>query len=218
MAQTLALHHLRERHDAERRHHALLAAPEHRRDLHRCLDRSAPRRRPAGRRRFSYTYAGVAGLTESPPTNANCVPWTAQCRITIHYDDRPREATHSLQVGVEPADAHRRRNGVLPRRPAVICHNPVNAMADGAGASGPARLDRRCIERRHRPSSPHTRNFCLLITNRRLIWACCRTCWCRRPDLRTRDGFADDDHGARVVGAADGCRQRSGIDNFLEDV
>src|SRR5665213_402126 len=34
---------------------------------------------------FSYTYAGTAGLSEPPPTNANCVPWTAQCRITIHY-------------------------------------------------------------------------------------------------------------------------------------
>src|SRR6204780_1794546 len=38
---------------------------------------------------FSYTYGGAAGLNESPPLNANCAPWSAQCRVTIHYDDDP---------------------------------------------------------------------------------------------------------------------------------
>src|SRR5208282_6000295 len=42
---------------------------------------------------FSYTYTGVTGLSETPPTNANCVPWTAQCRITIHYDTDPVKQT-----------------------------------------------------------------------------------------------------------------------------
>jgi hypothetical protein len=31
---------------------------------------------------ISYTYAA---LNESPPTNGSCAPWSAQCRITIHY-------------------------------------------------------------------------------------------------------------------------------------
>ena len=39
---------------------------------------------------IALTYAGTGspaqgGLNESPPTNGNCAPWTAQCRITIHY-------------------------------------------------------------------------------------------------------------------------------------
>src|SRR5882757_1735148 len=35
---------------------------------------------------FSYLYAD---LSESPPTNASCTPWTAQCRVTIHYANDP---------------------------------------------------------------------------------------------------------------------------------
>jgi hypothetical protein len=31
---------------------------------------------------FAYSYSA---LTTTPPTNAGCVPWTATCRITIHY-------------------------------------------------------------------------------------------------------------------------------------
>jgi hypothetical protein len=38
---------------------------------------------------IAYTYTGTAGLNEPPPTNASCAPWTAQCRITIHYANDP---------------------------------------------------------------------------------------------------------------------------------
>ncbi|MGO9949446.1 MAG: hypothetical protein ACLPWG_21675 [Steroidobacteraceae bacterium] len=75
---------------------------------------------------FSYTYTGVTGLSETPPTNANCVPWTAQCRITIHYDTDPvkqtfLQAVWSLPTRLAP-------DGVTPAV-CVTCHNPVNAMA-----------------------------------------------------------------------------------------
>jgi hypothetical protein len=33
----------------------------------------------------SVTNATDLGIPSTPPTNANCVPWSAQCRITIHY-------------------------------------------------------------------------------------------------------------------------------------
>ncbi len=33
----------------------------------------------------SVTNATNLGIPSTPPTNANCVPWSAQCRITIHY-------------------------------------------------------------------------------------------------------------------------------------
>jgi hypothetical protein len=36
--------------------------------------------------RIDYPYsAPLIGLNGTPPTNANCLPWSAQCRITIHY-------------------------------------------------------------------------------------------------------------------------------------
>ena len=36
---------------------------------------------------ISLTYAGAGGLNSSPPTSTDgsCAPWTAKCRITIHY-------------------------------------------------------------------------------------------------------------------------------------
>ena len=34
---------------------------------------------------FTYPYGGTSGIPSTPPTNGNCVPWSAQCRITIHY-------------------------------------------------------------------------------------------------------------------------------------
>src|SRR5271168_1629143 len=75
---------------------------------------------------FAYTYGGVTGLSESPPTNANCVPWSAQCRITIHYDTDPVKQTFlqwvwSLTTRLAP-------DGITPAV-CVTCHNPVNAMA-----------------------------------------------------------------------------------------
>jgi hypothetical protein len=75
---------------------------------------------------FSYPYGGVTGLSETPPTNANCVPWSAQCRITIHYDTDPVKQTFlqslwSLPTRLAP-------DGVTPAV-CVTCHNPVNAMA-----------------------------------------------------------------------------------------
>jgi hypothetical protein len=75
---------------------------------------------------FSYPYGGVTGLSEPPPTNANCVPWSAQCRITIHYDTDPVKQSYlqsvwSLATRLAP-------DGITPAT-CVTCHNDVNAMA-----------------------------------------------------------------------------------------
>jgi len=75
---------------------------------------------------FSYPYTGVTGLSETPPTNANCVPWTAQCRITIHYDTDPVKQTFLQAVWSLPTRLA--ADGVTPAV-CVTCHNPVNAMA-----------------------------------------------------------------------------------------
>jgi hypothetical protein len=43
------------------------------------------------------TTAAQVGLSEPPPTNGNCSPWTAQCRVTIHYANASASAPLSLQ-------------------------------------------------------------------------------------------------------------------------
>jgi hypothetical protein len=78
---------------------------------------------------ISYAYSGATGLSETPPTNANCVPWSAQCRITIHYANAATPEALYIQsvwnLGTRTATV----NGVA-NSPAtcVTCHNPLNAM------------------------------------------------------------------------------------------
>lgn len=78
---------------------------------------------------FSYTYGGAAGLNESPPTNANCASWSAQCRITIHYDDDPVKQLFMQSVW-SLASRTNTVNGVpMTSTTCSVCHDPVNAMA-----------------------------------------------------------------------------------------
>jgi Hydrazine synthase alpha subunit middle domain len=78
---------------------------------------------------FSYTYSGAAGLSESPPINASCVPWSAQCRITIHYDMDPVKQLF-LQSVWSLATRTNTVNGVaMTSTTCTVCHNTVNAMA-----------------------------------------------------------------------------------------
>jgi hypothetical protein len=77
---------------------------------------------------FSYTYGGLAGLSESPPLNSNCVPWSAQCRITIHFDTDPVKQLY-LQSVWSLASRTNTVNGVaMTSTTCVTCHNSVNAM------------------------------------------------------------------------------------------
>ncbi len=78
---------------------------------------------------FSYTYANA---TPTPPTNASCVPWTAQCRSTIHYAvTLPAVATPQLFLQSIWNNAARTNmvNGVMTSTTCAVCHDPVNAMA-----------------------------------------------------------------------------------------
>ena len=78
---------------------------------------------------ISYTYGGTAGIPSTPPTNGSCVPWSAQCRITIHYAN-PNSNPTQLFIQNLWNDASRVATveGV-PNSPATctLCHNPVNA-------------------------------------------------------------------------------------------
>jgi Hydrazine synthase alpha subunit middle domain len=78
---------------------------------------------------FSYTYQGVAGLNESPPINASCVPWSAQCRITIHYDMDPVKQLFMQSVWSLATRTNTVNGVAMTSTTCTVCHNQVNAMA-----------------------------------------------------------------------------------------
>jgi hypothetical protein len=78
---------------------------------------------------FAYTYSGVAGLNESPPINSNCVPWSAQCRITIHYDMDPVKQLFMQSVWSLASRTNTVNGVAMTSTTCSVCHNPVNAMA-----------------------------------------------------------------------------------------
>jgi Tol biopolymer transport system component len=79
---------------------------------------------------FSYTYGGPAGVPGSPPTNASCAPWSAQCRITIHYANANSNPPQLyLQNLWNLSSRTATVNGVANTSvTCTLCHNPVNAM------------------------------------------------------------------------------------------
>jgi Hydrazine synthase alpha subunit middle domain len=78
---------------------------------------------------FSYTYQGVAGLNESPPINSSCVPWSAQCRITIHYDMDPVKQLFMQSVWSLASRTNTVNGVAMTSTTCTVCHNQVNAMA-----------------------------------------------------------------------------------------
>ena len=77
---------------------------------------------------FSYTYADA---TPAAPTNANCAPWTAQCRSTIHYANAQQTSTPQLYIQALWNKATRTTTVAGVAGTPVVCvscHNPVNAM------------------------------------------------------------------------------------------
>jgi hypothetical protein len=82
---------------------------------------------------FSYLYADLTSASPvTAATNPNCVTWTAQCRVTIHYASAADLAMRLPYIQSVWNDASRTNtvNGV-PMTPTVcsVCHDPVNAMA-----------------------------------------------------------------------------------------
>ena len=76
---------------------------------------------------FSYLYAGAAGLSETPPTNANCLPWSAQCRVTIHYANALSLTPVYLQNVWNLATRTAMVGGVATPAVCVTCHTTVSA-------------------------------------------------------------------------------------------
>ncbi len=74
----------------------------------------------------SYTYAS---LNESPPTNSSCVPWTAQCRITIHYAVSPSMSQPFLQSIWNLTTRTAMINGVSASVTCTGCHTRLSAQS-----------------------------------------------------------------------------------------
>ncbi|HEX4150978.1 MAG TPA: hypothetical protein VHY75_02080 [Steroidobacteraceae bacterium] len=79
---------------------------------------------------YTYPYSGTAGIPSAPPTNGSCVPWSAQCRITIHYAN---PASNPTQLFIQNLWNDTSRvatvNGVANTSiTCTLCHNPLSAQ------------------------------------------------------------------------------------------
>jgi hypothetical protein len=74
----------------------------------------------------SYTYAA---LNESPPTNSNCAPWSAQCRITIHYANAASMSQPFLQQMWNLTTRTAMVNGASASVTCTNCHNTLSAKS-----------------------------------------------------------------------------------------
>jgi hypothetical protein len=76
---------------------------------------------------ISYTYAA---LNESPPTNGSCAPWSAQCRITIHYSSAASPMSLPFLQQMWNLTT---RMGTVNGAPAAVtctnCHNTLSAKS-----------------------------------------------------------------------------------------
>jgi hypothetical protein len=84
---------------------------------------------PAGSYPFVSSAVGATGLSESPPINANCASWSAQCRITIHYDTDPVKQLFMQSVWSLATRTNTVNSVPMTSTTCTVCHNQVNAMA-----------------------------------------------------------------------------------------
>jgi hypothetical protein len=75
---------------------------------------------------ISYTYAA---LNESPPTNSSCVPWSAQCRITIHYANVASMSQPFLQQMWNLSTRMGTLNGAPGSVTCTNCHNSLSTQS-----------------------------------------------------------------------------------------
>lgn len=70
---------------------------------------------------FAYLYADLTS-PETAPTNANCAPWSALCRITIHYLAHIQPIWNLPRQILDPTTG-----AVTSDHTCVLCHNTLNA-------------------------------------------------------------------------------------------
>jgi hypothetical protein len=79
---------------------------------------------------FTYPYSGTSGIPSTPPTNGSCAPWSAQCRITIHY---ALPTSNPAQLFIQSLWNDTTRvatvNGVANTSvTCTVCHSPLSAQ------------------------------------------------------------------------------------------
>jgi hypothetical protein len=79
---------------------------------------------------FGYPYGGTTGIPSAPPVNGSCAPWSAQCRITIHYAN---PASNPTQLFIQNLWNNASRVATVnnvPNTPVTctLCHNPLSAQ------------------------------------------------------------------------------------------
>ena len=84
------------------------------------------------------------------PNVGDCAPWSAQCRITIHYANAVGAHAGFSAEHLEPRAAHRDHRRPWRTAPPVChCHNTVSAAEHHPGTDRPARSDRWLRHRRY---------------------------------------------------------------------
>ena len=145
------------------------------------------------------------------------MPWSAQCRITIHYDDDPVKQLYMQKVW-SLASRTDTVNGVpMTSTTCSVCHNPVNAMAmvqvpqgqlDLTGAA--SNVDTTVVTSYEQLLFPHNEQTLNMGVLQDLMVPAPGP-----PDPVTGQPTTIR---CRYIGAADGGRQRCGVDGVLEDV
>lgn len=84
----------------------------------------------AGTKIFGYPYGGTTGIPSTPPVNGSCAPWSAQCRITIHYANPASNPTQLFIQNLWNDSSRVATVNNVPNTPATctLCHNPLSAQ------------------------------------------------------------------------------------------
>ncbi|MGD0501992.1 MAG: hypothetical protein ABSD02_04575 [Steroidobacteraceae bacterium] len=83
-----------------------------------------------GTKFFSYPYGGTTGIPSAPPTNGSCAPWSAQCRITIHYANPASNPTQLFVQNLWNDISRVATVNNVANTPitCTLCHNPLSAQ------------------------------------------------------------------------------------------
>ena len=80
---------------------------------------------------IDYPYAGATGLQGTPaPVNGSCAPWSAQCRITIHYANPASQPAQAFIQSVWNDSTRVATVNNVANTPitCTLCHNPLSAQ------------------------------------------------------------------------------------------
>jgi Tol biopolymer transport system component len=80
---------------------------------------------------LDYPYGGTTGIPGgATPPNGNCMPWSAQCRITIHYANPASNPTQEYIQNLWNYASRVATVNNVPNTPVTctLCHNPLSAQ------------------------------------------------------------------------------------------